>query len=300
MAVADTPEPRPIYWENILFLFLTHVLGAAAIAYFSLLRCSWWTLGLTAAWFFFCALSISGGYHRLFAHRSYKSAWPFRAFHLFFGAASFQSSVLAWAADHREHHIHTDQDRDPYNIKKGFWWAHWGWLCYRTPEPDYMVHAKDLLADPLVVFQHRHYASMSLFTGMLLPMLIALAWGDPVGALLGAGFLRLLLQYHATFCINSWTHKFGRQPYSMSTSARDSFMGAILTLGEGYHNYHHTFPNDYRNGVRYYHFDPTKWVVWALSKIRVTWDLNRAPDPVIQRARETVLARHGDTLQGIP
>lgn len=267
---------------------LTHFLGFSAIAYFSLIRFSWNSIALSAMWFFLCSLSISGGYHRLFAHRSYKSSWIFKAFHLFFGAASFQSSALKWASDHRDHHAFTDEDQDPYNIKRGFWWAHWGWLCFRGPEPDY-ANAKDLATDPLVSFQDRHYASLSLFGGFLLPMLIALAWDDPVGGLLGAGFLRLLFQYHATFCINSWTHMFGRQPYSTSTSARDSFMGAILTLGEGYHNYHHTFPNDYRNGVRPLHFDPTKWVVWTLSRIGLTWDLNRVSPALIVRAQDAVL-----------
>lgn len=295
--MADLPAPRSIYWENILFLLLTHLLGAAAVVYFALIRFSGWTAALSGAWFVLCALSISGGYHRLFAHRSYKGSWPVRLFHLLFGAAAFQSSALKWASDHREYHVFTDEERDPYNIMKGFWWAHWGWLCYWGPPPDYM-NAKDLQADRLVLFQDRHYASLSLFMGMLLPMLIALLWGDPVGGFLGAGFLRLLLQYHATFCINSWTHKFGRQPYSTATSARDSFMGAILTLGEGYHNYHHTFPNDYRNGVRFYHFDPTKWVVWALSKARLTWDLSRVPDPIIARAREAVLAGHAPRERG--
>ena len=134
---------------------------------------------------------------------------------------------------------------------------------------------------------------MALFFGMLLPMAIALAWDDAVGALLGAGFLRLLVQYHATFCINSWAHKFGRQPYSTGHSARDSFFGALLTMGEGYHNYHHTFPNDYRNGVRAWHFDPTKWLVFVLSKFRLTTDLNRVPPHIVQRAVEATSAQGG-------
>lgn len=289
--MSETEEKRPIYWENILFLILTHLLGAAAIWWFVEVRFSWWTLGLSAAWFVLSALAISGGYHRLFSHRSYKASWPVRLFHLSFGAAAWQASVMDWASDHRIHHADTDQEADPYNIKKGFWWAHWGWLVYRIKRD--WANAKDLRADPLVDFQDRHYFSMALFFGMLLPMAIALAWDDAVGALLGAGFLRLLVQYHATFCINSWAHKFGRQPYSTGHSARDSFIGAVLTMGEGYHNYHHTFPNDYRNGVRPWHFDPTKWLVFLLSKIRMTSDLNRVPPHIVQRAIEGTAAQEG-------
>lgn len=289
--MTDTSERRPIYWENILFLVLTHLLGAGAIAWFVQVRFSWWTIGLSGVWFLFCALAISGGYHRLFSHRAYKASWPVRLFHLAFGAAAWQSSVMDWANDHRNHHAETDAEGDPYNITKGFWWAHWGWLVYRIKRD--FANSKDLRADPLVDFQDRHYFSMALFFGMLLPMVVALAWDDPVGALLGAGFLRLMVQYHATFCINSWAHKFGRQPYSTGHSARDSFFGALLTMGEGYHNYHHTFPNDYRNGVRAWQFDPTKWMVWVLSRIRMTWDLNRVPDHIVARAIEATRLREG-------
>jgi len=286
MGETVSEEKRPIYWENILFLILTHILGAAAIYWFVQVRFSWWTLGLSAVYLVLSALAISAGYHRLFSHRAYKASWPVRFFHLSFGAAAWQASVMDWASDHRIHHAETDEELDPYNIKKGFWWAHWGWLVYRIKRD--WANAKDLRADPLVDFQDRHYFSMALFFGMLLPMLVAMAWNDPVGALLGAGFLRLLVQYHATFCINSWAHKFGRQPYSTKTSARDSTTAAILTMGEGYHNYHHRFPADYRNGVQLHQFDPSKWMIWTLSKIGLTWDLKMTPQRDIDNAMEAV------------
>jgi stearoyl-CoA desaturase (delta-9 desaturase) len=97
--------------------------------------------------------------------------------------------------------------------------------------------------------------------------------------------LRLVIQWHATFSINSLAHQLGSQPYSRSTSARDSWVTALVTFGEGYHNFHHRFQGDYRNGVRWFHFDPTKWWVWALSKIGLAWDLRRMPREAIQRAR---------------
>jgi stearoyl-CoA desaturase (delta-9 desaturase) len=127
-----------------------------------------------------------------------------------------------------------------------------------------------------------------LAMGFALPMLIATAWGDPLGGLLFAGFLRLMIQYQATFSINSVAHSLGRRPYSTSVSARDSWITAILTMGEGYHNYHHRFPGDYRNGVRWYHFDPSKWWVWTLSKLRLARDLKRVPAEMIRRARDSV------------
>jgi stearoyl-CoA desaturase (delta-9 desaturase) len=288
-AAPERPEMK-LDWVNILFLAATHLLALTAVAYGVFVRFSWWTVGLAALWMFFCGVSITGGYHRLFAHPTYRCIPALRLFYLLFGAASVQNSALRWASDHRMHHGRTDQPEDPYNIRRGFWWAHIGWVFFKSPPSDFK-NARDLLADPLVRFQDRFYVPLALVFGGLLPMLIALAWGDPVGALLMAGFLRLALQYHATFSVNSLAHLLGRQPYSTSDSARDSFVTAIVTLGEGYHNYHHRFPADYRNGVRPWHFDPTKWWVWTLSKIGVTRDLKRVPDEMIRRAREAVRNR---------
>jgi stearoyl-CoA desaturase (delta-9 desaturase) len=106
--------------------------------------------------------------------------------------------------------------------------------------------------------------------------------------LLVVGFLRLAFQWHMTFCVNSVAHCLGRRPYSNKTSARDSFVTAILTLGEGYHNFHHHFPRDYRNGHRWYHFDPTKWTVFVLSKLGLARALKRTPVAAIREARERV------------
>jgi len=275
---------------------LTHVLGGLGIAYMALVRFSWATLGMGLGMYFLCSLSISGGYHRLFSHRAYRSSGVVRLFYILFGAASFQSSVLNWASDHRDHHAQTDSHDDPYNIKKGFWWAHMGWLFFKKSAPSDFSNSKDLLADRLVQFQDRHYAVLALGTGLLLPTLVAWAWGDAMGGLLVGGFLRLLVQDHATFCINSLAHTVGRRPYSVNVSARDSLLATLLTMGEGYHNYHHCFPGDYRNGVRFYHYDPTKWCVWLLSKIGLTRDLKRVPADLIRRTREAIRTRSAPTL----
>ena len=276
----------PLYWENILFLAVTHVAGVAGVAYAVGVHFYWWTTELAVLWLALCMVSTTGGYHRLFAHRTYRASSAIRLFYLLFGAASFQGPALRWASDHRLHHARTDLDEDPHNIRKGFWWAHMGWLFYRT-QPNFDL-APDLLEDPLVRFQERFYLPLGTLFGFALPALIASAWGDPLGGLLLAGFLRLLIQYHATFAINSVAHTIGQRPYSTQTSARDSDITAILTLGEGYHNYHHRFPGDYRNGILARHFDPTKWWVWALWKARLAWDLRRAPEEAIRKAREKV------------
>lgn len=280
-------NPSPISWLNSVVIVGVHAISLFAIVYLVVFQFSWWTVGLAALWFGLCGLSITAGYHRLFSHPTYKAAWPIRAFYLLFGAASLQSSALKWSADHRAHHAHTDHHDDPYNADRGFWFSHVGWLFRRGATVDY-GWVPDLQSDPLVRFQERHYVLLALLFGAALPFSLGLLWGDPFGALLCAGFLRLAVQWHATWSINSVAHLVGTQPYSRANSARDSWVAAIVTLGEGYHNYHHRFPIDYRNGVRWYHFDPTKWFVWILSKCGLAWDLKRISKRAIRRARVEV------------
>jgi stearoyl-CoA desaturase (delta-9 desaturase) len=231
------------------------------------------------------AFDPAGGYHRLFAHRSYRASAPLRLAYLLFGAAAVQNSALRWATDHRVHHAHTDEQADPYSIARGFWWAHMGWVLFHKPERAAKIEAPDLERDPLVAFQHRHYVPLAAVFGALLPAALGLLWGDPLGALLVVGFLRLALQWHVTFSINSFAHWIGRQPYCTDSSARDSGLTALISLGEGYHNFHHRFQSDYRNGVRWWHFDPTKWMVWSCSLVGLAHGLTRTPDAAVARAR---------------
>ena len=281
-------------WTNLLFLAGAHVLALAAVAWLVLVCASPWTIGLGCLWFALCGVSITGGYHRLFAHPTYRASRALRAFYLVFGAASVQNSALKWASDHRTHHARTDREDDPYNVRRGFWWAHIGWILFKEPADRVAHNVKDLAADSLVRWQDRHYVLLAAAVAGVVPPLLGSLWGDALGALLVAGFLRLVLQWHATFAVNSFAHLFGHQPYSRATSARDSSWTALITLGEGYHNFHHRFQSDYRNGVRWFHFDPTKWFVWTLSKLGITRNLRRTPAAAIERARRE--ARGADSL----
>ena len=273
---------------NVIFICSTHLVALYAIYYMAAVHFSWWTVGLGVLWFALCGLGITAGYHRLFSHPTYKTGAFIRAFLLFFGAASVQNSALKWSSDHRRHHAQVDKDEDPYNIKRGFWWAHIGWIFYADVEKREMLPMKDLRADPLVVFQEKYYLLIAAISTIVVPGAIGFLWGDVIGAILVAGFLRLVVEWHATFAINSVAHYIGSQPYSLSNSARDSWLTAWITFGEGYHNFHHKFQQDYRNGIRWYHLDPTKWLVWGGSKLGLTHDLKRTPDEAIQRAKQDV------------
>jgi stearoyl-CoA desaturase (delta-9 desaturase) len=272
-------------WKNIGLMTLVHVAAIGGLALYLPFHGMTWAAaaigcGLTGLTIF----SISAGYHRLFSHRAYDAHPAFRLFLLFFGAGAFQNSALTWSADHRRHHKRTDTDLDPYNAQRGFWYAHMGWVL-RKPEPGIATTpVPDLESDPLVAWQHRHFGWIGIVAGLLVPTLLGLAFGDPLGGFIIGAAVRLLVCYHTTFAINSFAHMIGSQPYGDRTSARDSFLVALLSMGEGYHNFHHTFPADYRNGVRAHHFDPTKWVLRVLELGGVVRNLRRTPVTAILRA----------------
>jgi stearoyl-CoA desaturase (delta-9 desaturase) len=200
---------------------------------------------------------------------------------------ALQNSVLVWASGHRMHHQHVDDaDRDPYSASRGLWFSHIGWMLRRYPsgEVDFS-NVRDLQKDPLVAFQHRYYYVLAIGLNVLLPLALGWLHGDLWGVFLLAGVLRLVVSHHFTFLINSVAHAFGRQPYSDDHSARDNGWLAFLTYGEGYHNFHHQFSHDYRNGIRWWQWDPSKWIICSLSWVGITRKLRRTPAVAIQRAR---------------
>ena len=286
--VVAVPAPRalPIDWRNMGLLVLVHVAAVAGLAIYLpvhglTLAAALIGLVLTVVSIF----SISAGYHRLFSHRAYEAHPVLRFLLLAFGAGAFQNSALAWAADHRRHHGNTDSDEDPYDARRGFWYSHIGWVVRKTDPSIPATPVRDLERDPLVVWQDRHYAVVGISMGLVLPVLLGLACGDLWGGFVMGAAVRLLLVYHATFSINSFAHRFGSQPYSDRSTARDSLLTALVSMGEGYHNFHHTFPADYRNGVRAHQFDPTKWALRAMAAVGLARRLHCTPPPAILRAR---------------
>ena len=229
-------------------------------------------------------LSITVGYHRLFAHSTFKANKLVQFLALFFGAAAFEQSALTWSSGHRDHHRYVDTDKDPYSIKKGFWYAHIGWMTLWQQQPDYN-NSKDLLKNRLVMHQHNHYVLWGAFAGIILPVVLGALMGHALGGFIIAVCMRLTFVYHATFCINSVCHTFGKATYDIHASARDNWFAAILTNGEGYHNFHHRFSTDYRNGVRWYHWDPSKWTIALLGRLGWAWDLQKVSKFSILEAR---------------
>jgi stearoyl-CoA desaturase (delta-9 desaturase) len=265
------------HWLNAFVITLTP--PAAVIACFLYIRMSGFQGTDLLPFFLMYALTgtaITAGYHRYYAHRAFECRSAVKFLMLIFGAAALENSALSWVADHREHHRHTDREQDPYNIQKGFFWAHIGWIYFKHTEDRDFSNVKDLKKDALIQWQHKYYVPIALIVGLGVPFLIGLLFGRPWGGVIWGGLLRLVVVHHATFLINSAAHTFGTKPYSETTSARDSWWLPFFSFGEGYHNYHHAFPSDYRNGTAWYHWDTTKWVIRALALPGWTWNLRRS------------------------
>jgi stearoyl-CoA desaturase (delta-9 desaturase) len=269
-------------WDMFAFVVLYHalllLLLPAMIEEFSV-----------AAFIFFLVTYIMGGmaitvgYHRLYAHKAYQANPFFEWCILLLSALSFEMSALMWSHDHRIHHNHVDTERDPYSIKKGFWYAHILWLFDYKREFDQNLVA-DLMKNPRVMLQDKYYPHFLI--GVNLAVFL-IGWGITGSALASfyMGFLlRLAMIHHCTWFINSLCHTVGAKTYARELSAVDNAIMAVLTFGEGYHNYHHAFAADYRNGIRWYHFDPSKWTIWLASKLGMANKLRVISDLALQKA----------------
>lgn len=281
--IKDWFAARDIDWGITGFLIGYHVLLLVALPVYLVFFTP--SLGLLIATFvMLCAtmMSITMGYHRLYSHRTYDASPIVEWVLLLFGTASLQGSIIKWSHDHRLHHKHVDGDKDPYGIQHGFWYAHVLWL-FEKAQPVNPSIVKDLFAKPLLKSQHEHYGIWAWSVNIALTLAIGFALGDVLGAIVFVFLLRLFLAHHGTWFINSAAHMWGSKPYSTEHSAVNNFIIAILTFGEGYHNYHHTFAGDYRNGVRWWQFDPSKHAIWLLSKLGLTRNLRRVNDLTIKK-----------------
>ena len=282
-------QKQPLLWLNVIILTLTPLAAAIAVPLYA------WKVGFDSyEWLLFgvfmilTGLSITAGYHRLWSHKTYKANFFVRLFWAIWGACSLQNSIVNWSTDHRDHHRFVDDnENDPYSAGLGFWHAHVGWVIRKGKDRNY-DNVKDLMRDPIVRWQHKHYLALAIITNAVVPLLLGYFHGKLWGVFLLAGILRIVLNHHFTFFINSAAHFWGNRPYSTDNSARDNTLMALFTYGEGYHNYHHRFQYDYRNGIKWWHFDPSKWLIKSFSWVGLTSHLKSPSKIQIEKARLTV------------
>jgi stearoyl-CoA desaturase (delta-9 desaturase) len=290
-----TENKPPLIWVNIVLFLSTFIAAVVLVPLYG------YFVGYSPAHFIwlvicftFCGMSITAGYHRLWAHKAYEASKSLRYLYALGGAFALQNSALHWSSDHRVHHKHVDNnDKDPYSAKRGFWYSHIGWMLreYQSERYSDYRNCRDLQKDDVVTWQHKYYIPLALAMNFGIPILLGFLHGDIIGMLLVVGVLRLVLSHHTTFFINSLAHLWGSQPYTNKNTAKDNGLLAFFTFGEGYHNYHHIFENDYRNGIYWWQFDPTKWFIKAASWVKLTTKLKKAP------ANKIELAKAKQTLQ---
>jgi len=273
------PTNRPAtIWSNVVFFVVWTLATAVAVPWYVATRgVTWVELAACAGLWLVTGLSITAGYHRLFSHRSYSASAPVRMLFALFGAAAFESSIITWSAHHRFHHRHVDTENDPYNVRQGFWHSHMGWLLVRGAKHDDLSNVPDLWKDPICAWQHRHWITIAIVVNLAVTIGLGLATGRLLGMFVFALLLRVLVLHHFTWLINSAAHTWGSQPWSKGHTARDNWLLSLLTFGEGYHNYHHTFQADYRNGPFWYNIDVSKWLIWSLSRAGLARSLRRVP-----------------------
>lgn len=289
MTTSEAAPQRPVNWPTVLFIAGTTLLAMAWPFYAWNYGVTWTEIVLAVVYFYATGMAITVGYHRMLSHRSFKAHPVVEAILLALGAAAWQGSALEWSVDHIRHHSHIDTENDPYNRRRGFWYSHMGWLIYRESHTANTRTPHFLKNDPLVMFQHRWYVPIALVVSFAIPLLLC-GWGG----LLLVGAVRIVALHHATWFINSWAHTGRQRPYNPDVTAADNWLLALVAFGEGWHNYHHAFPNDYRNGVRALDWDPSKWMIWSLAKLGVAYDLKSvSPAAMWNRRVDAILAYDG-------
>ncbi|KDQ16491.1 hypothetical protein BOTBODRAFT_186520 [Botryobasidium botryosum FD-172 SS1] len=275
------PRITGLRWFNLAVLAITPAISLWGLVTHPLYR----STGVASVlYFFFSMLGITAGYHRLWSHRAFNASLPLQLFLMSGATSAVQGSCYWWARRHRSHHRHTDTDLDPYNSNRGLLWTHIGWMVFETDLKAGSADISDLRKDPLVQWQHKWYFPLLTVFGFVLPALIpGLGWGDWKGGFFYCAVLRLVLCHHATFCINSVAHWLGDTPYDDKHTPRDHLISAILTLGEGYHNFHHQFPMDYRNAFKWYQYDPTKWFIAICNLLGLATQLKVFPSNEIEK-----------------
>ncbi|KZV76659.1 delta9-fatty acid desaturase [Peniophora sp. CONT] len=273
--------------EWISFAVLTVTPSLAIYGMFTTKWC-WQTALWSVIYYFITGLGITAGYHRLWAHRSYNASKPLEYFLAIAGAGAVEGSIKWWSRGHRAHHRYTDTDLDPYNAHKGFWYSHIGWMLVKPRRRPGVADVSDLSKNEIVRWQHRWYIYLIVSMGFIVPTVVAwLGWGDARGGFFFAGAARLCFVHHSTFCVNSLAHWLGESPFDDKHTPRDHFITALATIGEGYHNFHHQFPMDFRNAIKWYQYDPTKWFIWVASKLGLASHLKEFPENEIQKGMLT-------------
>jgi stearoyl-CoA desaturase (Delta-9 desaturase) len=274
MANIDSPRWR----ANVPFwgVHVAAIVGAIMVGW------SWaalaWLVGSYAVRMF----AITAGYHRYFAHRTFKTGRVFQFILALLAMSAAQQGVLWWAAHHRAHHKHSDEAADVHSpVQRGFWWSHLGWILSSRHKPTDFDRIRDFAKYPELRWLNRHDLFVAVGWGFVLYFVggpVALFWGH---------FVSLVLVWHFTFCINSLAHVWGTRRYATTDASRNNLVLAVLTFGEGWHNNHHHYQRTARQGFYWWEVDITYYVLKVLEALRIVSGVAGVP----RHVRDAVTAR---------
>ena len=277
-----------IVWIAVIVYMYLH-LAALYGAYLLFTSAKLMTVALAFVLHAIGGAGITAGAHRLWAHKSYKAKWPLQVLLMICNTAAFQHPVIHWARDHRVHHKYSETNADPYNAKRGFFFAHVGWLmCKKHPdvkEKGKAIDIRDLEKNPILAFQKRYYMVLMPLLCFILPTVVpVICWNETwSNGFFVPGILRYVLLLHVTWLVNSAAHLYGNKPYDKFINPSENLGVSILSYGEGWHNYHHVFPWDYKTSeLGNYRFNTTTAFIDFFAKIGCAYDLKVVPRALVQ------------------
>lgn len=259
MTVAISKKLEPD-WGIIIYMVILHL---AALTVFLPGTFSWPAVGVALFLYWVTGgLGITLGFHRLVTHRSFQTPKLLEYFFVFCGTLACQGGAIDWVGLHRFHHLHSDQDADPHDSNKGFWWSHMGWMLYKTPAKSEIPRfTRDIGDDPVYLVFQNYFIPIQFVLGIILYLLGGwpfVVWGI---------FVRLIFVFHCTWFVNSATHLFGYRTYESGDHSTNCWWVALLTYGEGWHNNHHAFQHSARHGLQWWEIDITWMTIQLLQTL---------------------------------
>lgn len=284
---AAVGDEENITLVNSTPLVAMHILALSVF----FVKFSWIPVGICIALYWIRVFALTGGYHRYFSHRTYKTSRVFQFMMAWVGATAAQCGPLWWASHHRHHHLHSDTEQDVHSPKmRGLFWSHIGWLmCKKYNEIDWKK-IQDFSKFPELRFIDRFHVLPPIVLAVVLYVVgefMGVWWKQCSGVqfLAWGFFLSTVLVYHATFCINSLTHILGSRRFRTSDTSRNNFFTALITMGEGWHNNHHRYPKSTRQGFYWWEIDCTYYLLKVLSWFRLVWDLHPVHPSLYKEAK---------------
>nr|AFJ66832.1 delta 12 acylCoA desaturase/acetylenase [Chauliognathus lugubris] len=281
----------PLVWRDVIKFAVLHALGFYGF-YLMFTSARIWTSVLVFINYHLGILGITAGAHRLWAHKAYKARWPLKLFLAYIQTLAFQFDIIFWAKYHRVHHKYTETDADPHNAKRGFFYSHMGWtMVKKNPEFETRcneIDLSDLYSDPIVNFQYKYYYQILFVVFLVVPTFIPMYfWNETFVNAFCLNLSRYLLSLHCTWLVNSAAHLYGNKPYDKSLYSSENFWVTILVNGEGWHNYHHAFPWDYKaSELGIYSTNMTAFFIDAMAKLGLAYDLKSVAPEVVKRRVE--------------